>query len=92
MIGSQSHTAEPIESLTGLTHPQITRRRRMPYTKEQQGAAKVALYSPEKLRKENKGMMSMSRKELQAMAAGKHGTKKSKKHIGRMVKQHRADD
>jgi len=40
----------------------------MPYSKDQQTAARIAMHAPGKLHKRNRGMLSMSKKELQAMA------------------------
>ena len=49
----------------------------MPYTEDQKKAAAVALYSPEKLYKRNRAMLSMSREQLDEMV--KAPTKKKKK-------------
>jgi len=40
----------------------------VPYSKDQQTAARIAMHAPGKLRKKNKGMLSMGKQELRAMA------------------------
>jgi hypothetical protein len=42
----------------------------MPFSKKQQVTAAIALHHPEKLKKKNKGMLSMSKPQLHDFASG----------------------
>jgi hypothetical protein len=42
----------------------------MPFSKKQQVTAAIALHSPEKLKKKNKGMLGMSKSQLHDFASG----------------------
>jgi hypothetical protein len=50
----------------------------MPYTEEQQIAARIAEHHPGKLFKRNRGFLAMDKEELHKMATGKLKKKKRK--------------
>lgn len=50
----------------------------MPYSKDQQTAARIALHAPEKLHAKNKGFLKMSKEELHKMATEKIKKARSK--------------
>jgi hypothetical protein len=54
----------------------------MPYTEDQQTAARIAKHDPGKLFKRNKGLLKMTSGELEKMATAKVKPKAKKKKSG----------